>query len=198
MADRIPIKVLSVENNPEHRRILRVFMMKFKDDIEFVDSPDAAEALTKLGDKRFDVVIMDLSSKNIDSIILTKQIRELHPHVKIICCTASDDAADIFHAMDAGADGYVLKSNVAHILENAIRGVRLGTVWLDPGLAEQVLRVIEIAPSEKQSRVLPTGVMTLPLMPNEKQTLLDCKDGMCMVDPTFVRKIRRFAPQPVE
>ena len=69
--------------------------------------------------------------------------------------------------------------------------------WLDPGIARQVLQIMETAASTP-SRVLPTGFMPMPLMPDEESILSEvaasaCTDGVCMVDPSFVRKLKRFA-----
>ena len=116
----------------------------------------------------------------------------------MLVSTAKNKPEDIFAAMDAGADGYVLEGNETG-LEMAIRSVRLGTVWFDPGIAAQVLDTIVSASSNSSTRILQTGLLVLPLMPDDKSLLSNvaassCKDGICMVDPSFVKKLRRYAP----
>ena len=102
--------------------------------------------------------------------------------------------------MDAGADGYVLKGNNQGV-EAAIRTVRLGAVWLDPGIATQVLEAIvtESSSHKIKTRTLPTGYMPIPLLPEEKAVLnkvagSNCVDGVCMIDPEFLKKLKRFDP----
>jgi DNA-binding NarL/FixJ family response regulator len=109
--------------------------------------------------------------------------------------TASDDEADIFDALDAGADGYVLKAEYTKNLETAIRSVRLGAVWLDPAIARVVLRAAQRPASKRQN----DKVEPIKLSDEEKSVLgqvakSNCQDGVCLVDPEFLHNLRRFSP----
>ncbi len=198
MATATPIQVLSVLSNDE----VSLALQKYLSEIQGITLADKAatesEALQNLKDKTIDVVLLDLAAPDVNGIELTRQIRESYPNVRILVSTASNSPEDIFAAMDAGADGYVLKGNHQG-LEMAIRSIRLGTVWLDPGIAAQVLDAMVAATSTDSTRVLQTGMLCLPLMPDDKNLLSavadsSCTDGVCMVNPAFVRKLRRFAP----
>jgi len=198
MTNQSQIQVLSVESNDAIRSKLQSFFSTIPDITLSAEAVNESQALQKLGATAIDVALVDLGPDT-DGIELTKQIRKLHAGVRVLIVTASDTPEDIFAAMDAGADGYVLKGNLTNVLEFAIRSVRLGAVWLDPAIAQQVLNAIQAATTSSSARILPTGLMTIPLMADEK-SLLDelagsnCKDGVCMVDPSFVRKLRRFSP----
>ncbi len=165
------------------------------------EASNEIEALQKLKAKHVDVVLLDLSLQDVDGVRLTQLIRKSHPTVRVLISTAFRRAADIFAALDAGADGYVLKSNNEG-LAVAISSVRLGAVWLDPGIATQVLEVVESQASSVTApmRTLPTGLFPIPLYPHEKNLLnkvatSSCVDGVCMVDPAFVIKLRGYAPK---
>ncbi|MBX9567856.1 MAG: response regulator transcription factor [Candidatus Obscuribacterales bacterium] len=191
------ITVLSVENTESDLLAVRSFLEQVPGLI-LVEATNGADALQQLKDAAVDVALIDVGSPN-ENVQLTKLIRQAHPSVRVIIFTSADTPEDIFTAMDAGADGYVLKGIFTKALETALRSVRLGAVWLDPGIATQVLKVIETAHTSRPSRTLPTGLLTIPLMPEEKSLLHDvaggeCKDGVCMVDPSFIKKLRRFAP----
>lgn len=195
---RPPIQVLSAASNDQSRLALQAMLTKIPG-LALTEVADASEALQKLRDKNIDVALVDLSLNDTSGIELTKQIRQSHPNVRVLICTASDRPDDIFAAMDAGADGYMLKENLSKVLEIAIRSVRLGAVWLDPGIARQVLQVMETTATASPARILPTGLMRLPLMPEEKSLLTEvaksnCIDGVCMVDPSFITKLRRYSP----
>ncbi len=197
MSNQSLIQVLSVDCNDESRLALQSFLTKIPELVLAAHASSASEALSLLKDTNIDVALVDLGVPELDGIALTKQIRQSHPNVRVLVFTASDRPDDIFAAMDAGADGYVLKGNLSKALEMAIRSVRLGAVWLDPGIAKQVLQAIETAPST--SRVLSTGLMRLPLLPDEESLLSEvaassCTDGVCLVDPSFLKKLRRFSP----
>lgn len=197
MSNEISIRVLSIGSDSDSKIALQKFFAQFSD-LSLVALVNDAEALNYLAGETVDVALLDLGYSDTSAIELTKQIRAAHRSVKILIVTASDAPEDIFAALDAGADGYVLKSSIATVLETAVRSMRLAAVWLDPGIAKQVLQVMEVKASTP-SRVLPTGVMKIPLLPDEKSLLVEvasssCKDGVCMVDPSFVAKLRRFAP----
>ncbi|MDZ4837622.1 MAG: response regulator transcription factor [Candidatus Melainabacteria bacterium] len=197
MSAQNPIQVLSVQSDDESRSSLQATLQHIQDVELIAEAADAKEALQKLDDRTIDLVLLDLGLSDTNGIDLTKQIRKRHPNVRLLVITASDQPDDIFAAMDAGADGYILKRSISKALEMAIRSVRLGAVWLDPAIAKQVLLVMEHKRTIP-TRVLPTGVMTIPLLP-EEQTILHevasstCVDGVCMVDPSFVAKLTRFS-----
>lgn len=196
MPDDNQTHVLSVESDECVKLELRSFLSGIAD-LKLDEADNAAEALQVLNSTKIDVALIGLadSAANVE---LTKQIRKEHPGVRILILTNVDSPEDIFTAMNAGSDGYVLRGVFAKPLEMAIRSVRLGTVWLDPAIAKQVLLAIEKPRPDKDVRILPTGLLMIPLMPEERSLLDDvassnCVDGVCMVDPAFVRKLRRFA-----
>lgn len=198
MATSASIQVLAVLSNDE----VSCGMYSFISELEGISIADkttsSAHALECLANQDIDVVLLDLSVREVNGIELTERIRETYPKVRVLISTASMSPEDIFAAMEAGADGYVLSGNHKG-LELAIRSVKLGTVWLDPGIATQVLDAMVAATSNPSTRVLQTGMLCLPLMPDDKALLSSvavssCSDGVCMVDPSFVRKLRRFAP----
>lgn len=196
MTSQPSILVLVVASNEEDRRTLRDFLLEKPGLSLAEEASNNEEALQCLNTKLVDVALLELEAQNAEGIELTRQIRKAHPTVRVLISTDSKTPEGIFALMDAGADGYVLKGNDVG-LEKAISTVRLGAVWLDPGIAAQVLEAMVSAPPS--TRVLQTGMMTLPLMPDESQLLSEvatssCTDGVCMVDPSFIRKLRRFAP----
>lgn len=194
MTNQSQIRILSVEGNSDSRTALRVSLSKVPD---FVLTETKAEADILHAIKRHGIDLVILSFPGLDAVGLTRQIRQHAPTVRVLVFTGSDSPEHIFQALDAGADAYVLKTNLTRVLEMAVRSVRLGAVWLDPGIAQQVLQVMEAPPAEP-SRILPTGFLRMPLMPHEKSVLdevasSNCVDGVCMVDPAFVRKLKRFS-----
>ncbi len=194
MSNQNQIKVLSVGSDVEHRRALQASFASAEDIVLSAEADDQEQALSELKGKSVDLALVDWGPET-DGVGLTREIRSLHPAVRVLVITASDTPEDIFAAMDAGADGYILRGNVANVLEDAIRSVKLGTVWLDPAIAKQVLDAIQHAPSS--GRILATGMLVIPLYQEEKELLrmlaeTTCRDGVCMVNPDFVRKLRKY------
>lgn len=191
------LKVLSVESDRAIRQEIHDLFVKIEDIDLAAEVPSVDDARSILPGSNLDIALVDLAGEQTFDLI--KEIRQSSKSMRVVVVTASDSPEDIFSAMDAGADAYVLKRNLNKALVSAVRSVCLNTIWLDPDMAAEVLAAIESATTAKVGRVLPTGLMTLPLMPDEKDKLnelsqSDCKDGVCMVDASFLNKLRRFGP----
>lgn len=192
------VRILLVTASDEGRQHLHDRLCQFAGVFLVGAASDADGAVKEVQNQKIDLVLIDLASQ-IDGNEVTKQIRKTDKKVAVLVCTASDSTADIFSAMNAGADGYVLKGSIDKHLEMAVRSLRLGTVWLDPGIARQILELMVAQAGTTLSRTLPTGLMVMPMMPQEKEILSEvassnCVDGVCMVDPSFLKKLKRFAP----
>ena len=193
------IRVLTVETCTESKANIEACLANISD-IQFTQATDSAmEALSKLKEQKIDVVVIDFGVVDMPVLELVMKIREDYPGIKILIFTDNEAACDIFDVMNAGADGYLLKENLDTALEIAIRTIKLRQVFLDPQIARQVLAVMEEASTlKKGTRVLPTGLLTIPLLPDERSRLnkiaeSNCADGVCMVDPEFIKKLRRFS-----
>lgn len=193
------IRVLCVQDPSETSHELSTFVQHIRDLQLVARALNPCETLDYLRTKDIDVVLVDLSSPSTDGVELTRKIRQEFGEVRVVVVTASNQPEDIFAALDAGADGYILEGNLSTALEPALRSVRLGAVWLDPGIARQVLRAMEIkAATPTPTRILPTGLMIIPLLPEEETVLQEvasssCVDGVCMIDPSFLDRLRRFS-----
>ena len=86
-----------------------------------------------------DVVLMDLSMPEMDGLTATKLLAAEAPAVKIVVLTASDDDANLFEAIKAGAKGYLLKNLEAEQFFALLEGVRQGDPALTPALARKLL-----------------------------------------------------------
>lgn len=86
------------------------------------------------------VVLMDIGLPVVDGVAASKQIKEALPETRIIMFTSHDSDDSVFAALTAGCDGYCLKSLTAEQLLKAISSVCDGAAWLDPGIANRVLR----------------------------------------------------------
>ena len=191
-----PIRVLSVLSNDGTAEPLAPAMSHIHGLTMVAEATDELQIVQCLKQGNIDITVIDFGMSDSARIDLTRKIKEHHPKVKVLIVTASCTPEDIFALLDAGADGYLLKKNMSNGLEMAVRSIKLGAVWLDPGIAQAVLEVVLI-PITRTSRVLPTGIMPLPLLPAENNLLKEmasssCTDGVCLVDPSFIKKLKRF------
>jgi two-component system NarL family response regulator len=97
------------------------------------------EAVERVRDLAPDVVLMDVRMPRRSGIEATAQIRDLLPHVKILMLTISDDEADLYDAIKAGASGYLLKEIPIEEVADAIRSVWAGQSRISPSMASKLL-----------------------------------------------------------
>jgi DNA-binding NarL/FixJ family response regulator len=110
------------------------------DDIELVGAAgDGAEAATMAAELRPDVVLMDLSMPGTDGITATGRIVAATPEVHVLVLTSFSDQARILDALQAGAEGYLLKHSEPEVILAGIREIVSGGSPLDPKAARVLL-----------------------------------------------------------
>jgi len=97
-----------------------------------------------------DIVLMDLAMPEIDGLEATRRIHAEIPKTKVVVLTASTEDSDLFEAIKAGADGYILKDLQADRFFTLLEGVLRGEPALTPTLARKVLQ--EFAHPKSSSR----------------------------------------------
>jgi DNA-binding NarL/FixJ family response regulator len=112
---------------------------------------NAADLIFKIKQSEPEVVLMDVEMPGISGIIATQIIKEQFPHIHIIIQTVFADDDKIFQAIQAGANGYILKkTNPIKILE-AITDIMNGGAPITPSIAAKTLQLFR-----KQSPVAPS------------------------------------------
>ncbi len=84
------------------------------------------EAMPKLEQHCPDFILLDLSLAGISGVAAITCIRSLHPLVPIIILSGSSDTLDIQHSFEAGANGYLIKSEPSRNIVSAIKHVLNG------------------------------------------------------------------------
>jgi NarL family two-component system response regulator LiaR len=106
------------------------------------EAEDGEEAIRKAKSLKPDVILMDLVMPCVDGAAAIAEIKRCLPDVKIIVLTSFEDDAKIDAAMEAGADGYLLKDVGRHALMQAIRTVQQGDLPLAPHVARHLVRTV--------------------------------------------------------
>jgi DNA-binding NarL/FixJ family response regulator len=87
-----------------------------------------------------EVVLMDLAMPEMDGLAATRELATHQPDVKVVVLTASAEDEELFEAIKAGAQGYVLKNLESGPFFELLNGVERGEPALTPSLARKVLR----------------------------------------------------------
>lgn len=103
------------------------------------EAGDGEQAVQKARALRPDVVLMDVHMPGTDGIQAARRIKEELPGTWVIMLTVSDEDDDLFEALKAGADGYLLKNVHPEELAKLLHGVMRGEAALSPAVAARVL-----------------------------------------------------------
>lgn len=106
----VQYRVLIADDHPLARKAVRS-LLEGDPLFEIVgEATNGQEALVLSGNLQPDLVLMDIHMPVVSGLEATKQIKQVHPHIRIVMLTVSDHAADLFSAIQFGAQGYLLKN----------------------------------------------------------------------------------------
>lgn len=103
------------------------------------EASDGREAVEKAKLLKPDFVILDIGMPNLNGLAATRQLIQHDPNFKIIVLTITDSDHVIREALDAGARGFVLKSDAVRDLVSAIDALQRGQMFFTPRVNELVL-----------------------------------------------------------
>ncbi len=138
MAEKI--RVLLADDHAMVRQGIRRFLEEAGDIEVVAEAGDGREALRLVGEHRPDVAVLDIRMPEVTGVEATRRIKKQFPGVRVLILTAYDDDPYIFALLQAGADGYVLKTASGDELVQAVRTVHQGKSALSPEVATRVVQ----------------------------------------------------------
>ena len=174
MADE-RIRLMIADDHELFRRGLRM-VLEDEDDIEVVDEAGDGEAAIELAREHApDVVVMDVRMPGLTGIEATRRIKEEEPGTKILVLTISDEEDDLYEAIKAGANGYLLKEISIDEIAHAVRSVHGGQSLISPSMASKLLdEFASMIKKEEQKEEVPAPRLT----PREMEVLEHVAQGM--------------------
>ena len=129
------IRVLVVDDHAVVRDGLELLLERFGSVTCVGAAADGVEAIALTGERRPDVILMDLSMPVMDGIEATRQIVATHPDTAVVVLTTFADDRHVMAAIDAGAVGYLLKDSGPDQLLAGVEAAARGESPLDPKVA---------------------------------------------------------------
>lgn len=158
------IRILVADDHPVVRDGL-VLILNMQPDFEVIgEAATGVEVVTQVKVLQPDVVLMDLEMPQLDGVGALEQLRAEDLTARVIVFTAFDTDERILAAVQAGAQGYLLKGAPREELFNAVRVVNAGGSLLQPVVASKLLR--QVSQSSQSNEPL-----IEPLTPREKEVL---------------------------
>lgn len=169
MAEKI--RILVADDHPVVRDGL-VAILSTQTDLQVVaEAGDGEEVLERVGQTQPDVVLLDLEMPRLDGVATLRRLKESYPETRVIIFTAFDTDERILAAVQAGAQGYLLKGAPRGEVFNAIRVVHDGGSLLQPVVASKLLRQMS-APAS------PEADLVEPLTAREQEVLEFLAQGL--------------------
>ena len=103
------------------------------------DGHDTVRQVMKL---QPEVVVMDIAMPQMNGIEAARELRDRVPQARVVILSMHSSVEHVFHALEAGAHGYVLKESAAKEIIEAVRAVRAGRRYLSQRIAEVMAEVV--------------------------------------------------------
>jgi len=139
------IRILLADDHPVVRDGLSAMLATQPDFAVVGEAGTGAEAVAEAARLRPDVVLMDLEMPALDGIQAIRQLRAADSSVQVVVLTAFDTDDRIVGALQAGAQGYLLKGAPRAEIFAAIRAVAAGGALIPPVVASKLLRQVRAA-----------------------------------------------------
>ena len=162
----MPIRILLAEDHVIVREGLRALLEQAGMAV-IGEASDGLEALKIAHDQHPDVAVLDISMPHLNGLETARRLREALPQIKIVLLTMHTEDPYILEAMQAGVAGYVLKTQAAVDIVQAIRDVLQGEMYLSSRVSRAVVKAY-LTRSE-----LPID----PLTPREREVLQLIAEG---------------------
>lgn len=141
MNDTQPICVVLVDDHQIVRRGIREFLIE--NGIQVIaEAGDGSQAVELIRQHRPDVAVLDIQLPGQSGIEVARTIREEGLPVGILILSAHDDDPFVIAAVEAGVNGYVLKTADPREIVSAVRAVHEGQSVLDPKIVGKVMHAI--------------------------------------------------------
>lgn len=131
------MRVLLIEDHPIVRSGCRR-LLQSHDGMEIMEASTAAEGLARCEAGSPDVVVVDLNLPDMSGFALLARIRASIPDTPVVVFSMYEDPAFVARALEAGARGYIAKSDNPEVLPEAIETVARGDIYLGAAVAQKV------------------------------------------------------------
>ncbi len=146
-----PIRIILAEDHRILREALRVMLCNNSNLTVAAEAQNGSEAVRLAEKTPADLMIIDLSMPMMDGLSAISEIKKKNPDIKILVLTVHKAEEYVFEALNAGADGYLLKDAGQAELKLAIENVVSGRFYISPGISDKLVSAFlnrKIAPEK--------------------------------------------------
>lgn len=162
----MPLRILLADDHVIVRQGFRLLLEQAGFNV-VGEAADGREAVKLAAESKPDVALIDLAMPMLNGLDTCREISKVSPSTRTILLTMYSEEQYILEALRAGVTGYLLKAKASTDLEQAIREVSRGAVYLSPGISRNVV----------QAYLHSGEPLTDPLSPREREVLQLVAEG---------------------
>jgi DNA-binding NarL/FixJ family response regulator len=144
------MRCLVIDDDEHDRALVARMVQRAGHEPACVDTPEGGLEMART--ERFDVALVDLSMPGTDGVAALRLLRLAHPELPLLVVSGYDDRPHVIEAVAAGADGYVLKTDLGERLQGAIDEVTTGGGPMSSRIAHFVLEELRLDGTEDRRR----------------------------------------------
>ncbi|OXM83497.1 response regulator [Paenibacillus rigui] len=149
-------RVLITDDHPLARKAVRA-LLEGEPEFEIVGEADGGEKAIELCRELLpDLVLMDIQMPRMTGLEATRKIKQQNPHIRIVMLTVSDDVADLFTAIQYGAQGYLLKNMDPDDWLHYLRGLLDDQSEISRGMADRLFHQFRTGPNRNEDETKPS------------------------------------------
>ncbi|HUI65159.1 MAG TPA: response regulator transcription factor [Bacteroidota bacterium] len=133
------IRVLLADDHALFRAGLRAILHSMPGTEVVAEAENGRDALQLIGEQRPDVAMLDISMPELSGLEALRRITKEHPDVRVIMLSMHSSTQYVMQSLEAGAAGYLLKDSALSELEEALRTVARGEMYIGPSLTRSVI-----------------------------------------------------------
>ncbi len=135
----MPITVVIADDHPIVRHGLRILLEDEGNHTIVGEASDGHEVVRLVKKFRPDVAILDIAMPLLNGLDCAREIKKGTPDTRIILLTMHNEEPYILQALQAGVEGYLVKTRAASDLVHAISEVRQGRIYLSPCISRTIV-----------------------------------------------------------
>ena len=143
--------VLVLEDHPETREWLTKIIHQAFQHVKISEASSQAQAFKHLEQQKFDLALIDLNLPDGNGVDTIRKINKESPDTYCVVATIFDDDDYLFPALEAGAQGYLLKEQTTEEFIHSLQGIIKGEPPISPSIARKMIQHFhsESSPSDK-------------------------------------------------
>jgi DNA-binding NarL/FixJ family response regulator len=140
--------VLVLEDHPETRNWLTGIITQAFVTVNIAEASSQAQARKLLSDRKFDLALIDLNLPDGNGVDIIREINRDSPSTYCVVATIFDDDDYLFPALEAGAQGYLLKEQTTDEFIHSLQGIIKGEPPISPVIARKMIQHFHSAPPQ--------------------------------------------------